>query len=170
MFCPFLALAGGYWMNNADDEVLLRAFAEKRSEDAFLLLVERYAGLVFGVAVRRNTVRELAEEATQNAFVVLARKAHRLSGAGSLAPWLHRVAFFEATKLQRAETRRQIRMNKLLEESALGSDGPDPWEEVSPLLDEAIEHLAETERRVLLLHYFEGLVFREVARRLDLSA
>jgi hypothetical protein len=72
-------------MNNADDEVLLRAFAEKRSEEAFRLLVERYAGLVFGVAVRRTTVRELAEEATQNVFVVLARKAHRLSLAGTCA-------------------------------------------------------------------------------------
>lgn len=153
---------------HADDETLLRAFVENRSEDAFRRLVERYTGLVFGVALRCVANRELAEEAAQNVFTIFARKAHQLRAEGGLAPWLHRTAFFEATKLQRAEVRRAARMKTLLDEPT-PSDAGDPWEEVRPLLDEAIERLSETDRRVLLLHYFDGLTFRQIASRIGFS-
>lgn len=117
---------------SSHDEVLLREFVESRSEDAFRQLVERYTGLVFGVALRCTGSRELSEEISQNVFTIFAAKAARLSAQDSLAPWLHRTAFFEATKLRRAESRRMTRMNKLIQDSTAGEDPPDPWEKSVP--------------------------------------
>jgi hypothetical protein len=57
-------------------------------------------------------------------------------------------------------------MKRLQDESALAADGSDAWAEVRLLLDEAIQRLADADREVLLLHYFEGLSFQEVAARL----
>jgi DNA-directed RNA polymerase specialized sigma24 family protein len=54
----------------------LAAYAESGSESAFGEVVEKYAGMVFGVAMRRTgNNRPLCEEVTQNVFTILARKA-----------------------------------------------------------------------------------------------
>ena len=60
------------------DEVLLRSFVQDDSQRAFAALAQRYAGLVFHVGMRFSGSAELAEEAAQNTFVILAKKAARL--------------------------------------------------------------------------------------------
>ena len=58
---------------------LLRAYFSDRSESAFQALVERYLPLVYATALRKvggNTT--LAEEVSQDVFIVLARKGAAL--------------------------------------------------------------------------------------------
>ncbi|MES2705912.1 MAG: sigma-70 family RNA polymerase sigma factor [Verrucomicrobiota bacterium] len=150
-----------------DDLTLLRRWAEGRSEPAFRAVVERYAGLVFGVALRRTGERPLAEEAVQNVFTDLARKAPLLlESRRPLAAWLHRCAVYEAISLLRAEIRHREKMKRFSHTPA-DADGPapDPWQKLRPVLDEAINALPEADRRVLLLHWFEKLPFAEIAAR-----
>src|SRR5262245_28792187 len=86
------------------DTTLLHEWTARRSEPAFRALVERYAGLVHGTALRHLRREDWAAEAAQDAFVLLARKAPRISGA-ALGAWLHRTAIFTACSLLKKETR-----------------------------------------------------------------
>ncbi|MEM7147687.1 MAG: sigma-70 family RNA polymerase sigma factor [Verrucomicrobiota bacterium] len=154
------------------DEELLAGYVEAGSEAAFRGLVERYGGLVFHTAMRVTGDHELAEEAVQNTFSVLAKRARSVKGAGGLAGWLHRTAWYEAKNLRRAETRRGRKMKAYAEEGegmeASEEDegeGDESWREALPFLDGALERLGAKDRMVLLLHYFEGLSYGEVAER-----
>jgi DNA-directed RNA polymerase specialized sigma24 family protein len=60
------------------DIELLREYAEKRSEPAFDMLVEKYLRLVYSTALRHVRDSHLAQDVSQAVFIVLARKAHTL--------------------------------------------------------------------------------------------
>ena len=157
-------------MNDNDDMTLLRAWARERSETAFRAVVERYAGLVFGVALRRTGERPLAEEAVQNVFIDLARKAAVIVELQRpLAAWLHRCAVYESATLLRSEIRHREKM-KRFSNTPDDEPAPDPWQEVRPLLDAAINALSEPDRRVLLLHWFERRTFADIAEKTGSSA
>ena len=150
-------------MQDTDDITLLREWALRRSETAFRAVVGRYAGLVFGVALRRTGEHSLAEEAVQNVFTDLAKKAAVVvERQRPLAAWLHRCAVYESATLLRSEIRQRNKMKRLADIFPDESP-PDPWEEIRPLLDEASNALSESDRRVLLLHWFERRKFADIA-------
>ena len=97
------------------DRELLQQFKDTGSEAAFRGLVNRYAGLVFAVALRRTGNRSIAEEVAQSVFVILASKAARIRTSSELASWLHRTTLLEASNAARKETRRQRKMEELVE-------------------------------------------------------
>src|SRR6187402_662825 len=120
-------------MIDSDDMTLLRAWARERSETAFRAVVERYAGLVFGVALRRTGERPLAEEAVQSVFTDLAKKAAVIVELKRpLAAWLHRCAVYESATLLRSEIRHREKMKRFAYTPA-DEPVPDPWQEVRPL-------------------------------------
>ena len=90
-----------------DDHELLRRYAEEASDDAFRGLVERHAGLVYGVALRQLGRTHQAEEVTHAVFEALARKAAGLRSGTVLAGWLFKATRFAASKLQRDEFTQQ---------------------------------------------------------------
>lgn len=156
-----------------DDAQLLKSFCRDGSQEAFATLARRHAGLLYHVALRQTERADLAEEAAQNTLAILARKAASLQSGPSLAAWLHRAVCYEASKLRRRERRHEDRMKHLHDptlESAATAPGsgalPEVWEKVTPHLDEALNELSETDRQVVLLKYFEGWSFEEMARRL----
>ena len=146
---------------------LLRRYAESGDEAAFAAIVERFKGLVFSAARRRLGSVQLAEEATQTTFAIVARKARSLQKVTHHAAWMHRTATQVARTVARTEARHQKKMKALIEHGELGDgEDPDAWLAVHPYLDEALEALPERDRHVVMLRYFEGLSFREVGERL----
>ncbi|MDB6136750.1 MAG: hypothetical protein JWM59_4993 [Verrucomicrobiales bacterium] len=157
-------------MTESDDAQLLQAFSRGGSQEAFATLARRYAGLLYHAALRQTGQADLAEEAAQNALAILARKAGFLLQSGpSLSAWLHRTVCFEAAKLRRRERRHEDRLMKHrhdLTREPGDTSLPEVWEQVAPCLDEALNELPESDRQVVLLKYFEGWSFEEMARRL----
>jgi RNA polymerase sigma-70 factor (ECF subfamily) len=138
-------------MGNDSDRALVRRFVRHRDGEAFSVLVNRYADMVYTTSWRVLRDETLASDAVQETFFHLVKNADRITG--SLASWLHRVATRRAVDLIRQNVSRRSR-----EESyALEATAPEnSWAEVEPAVDEALEQLPEESRDVLLLHYLQG--------------
>jgi RNA polymerase sigma factor (sigma-70 family) len=155
-------------MGPTDDD-LIRDHARAGSSSAFATLVERHLNLVYSVARRHVRSDALAQEVVQAVFVDLARDAHKLKPGTPLVAWLHLVARRTAIDVVRREARRQAR-EKIAAEISETMKTPEPsWVAMEPLLDEAVESLAERNRSAVLLRYFENKSFREVGATLGLS-
>jgi RNA polymerase sigma factor (sigma-70 family) len=153
-----------------DDSHLLRLWAREHRQSAFSALVARYAGVVFGTALRRlSGHRALAEEAAQNVFMLMAAKADSLARHPCLGAWLHRAAMWEAGSMDRNEAVHARKLNELAAAMHDESNLPDSSPGTLPDLDAALERLAEPDRRVLILRFFEQCNFREIAKRIGMS-
>lgn len=149
-----------------DDDQLLQAYALKRSEEAFREIVQRHIAVVHGVARRQAGIDiHLADDVTQRVFIALARKAHALRGHAMLVGWLYTAARLEAARAVRSEARRR---NRETEAGAMNNSPTEespanlPWEQLQPVLDDAMGQLGEAERSAVLLRYFSGRSFAEV--------
>src|SRR5205809_1516849 len=137
-----------------DDFELLREHVEQGSDEAFRVLIERHAGMVHGAALRIVREELLAQEVTQAVFIILARKAVRLRRGTVLAGWLYRTARFVALEARRAEHRRQQHHKHF----AQMNDSPESgsvWDQIAPLLEEAINRLGEADRDVVVLRFLQ---------------
>jgi RNA polymerase sigma factor (sigma-70 family) len=155
-----------------DDAELLRRYAADRSEDAFSELVQRHVDLVYSTALRQTFGdHHRAEEVTQMVFVDLARKAAALVRHPVLPAWLHRSSHLAALEIRRKEGRRLRYERAAAAESLIGAqDGQTvAWDQVGPVLDEALNRLGERDRQAILLRYFAHRPFVEVGARLKLS-
>lgn len=156
-------------MQSRNDNELLQGYCEDGDEAAFAQIVERHLALVYSVALRVTVDPHLAEDATQATFAALAKEASQLVARPVLTSWLHRTAFNQAANIVRSETRRRARE---LEAVTMQSNQPDDngrWGEIAPLLDAALDKLADADRCLLLLRYFEKKTGREIAAALNLS-
>ena len=150
-----------------DDMELVREYAARRSEPAFAALVSRHVNLVYSAALRRVGDAHLAEEITQAVFIILARKAESLGPKTILSGWLYRTAQYAAADALKIRRRRERREQEAYMQSTL-LDAPanKTWEQLSPLLDEAMMRLGQPDRDALVLRFFEGKSLNEIGSAL----
>src|SRR5690242_18277796 len=127
-------------MQAMDDATLLSEYAINGSEAAFEVLVSRYVHFVHSAAMRQVHDSHRAEEVTQVVFTILAKKAGRISGRTILSGWLFKTTRFVALAQTRAAARRRHYEQELHMQSEDQLNTPDQplWEQISPLLDEAL--------------------------------
>jgi RNA polymerase sigma factor (sigma-70 family) len=153
-----------------DDRQLLARYVAEVSEEAFAELTRRHAGLVYSAALRQVRNEQLAQDVTQVVFANLARQARSIPRGTVLAGWLHRDTRYTALDFIRAEARRVRRERQSAEMNAPDPDPQPGWEEIRPLLDEALTKLAPADRDALLLRFFEQRDFAGVGEALGASA
>lgn len=168
--CPVWCLADIIGqMTEWDDHELLTAFARDGAETAFAEIVRRYVNLAFSAALRCTGNVHSAEEITQTVFIVLARKAPTLSPKVILSGWLYQTTRLTAANFLKAETRRQHREQEAYLQSTSKETEAAAWEQIAPMLDEAMGHLGETDRNAVVLRFFENQTAAQVAAKLNLS-
>jgi RNA polymerase sigma factor (sigma-70 family) len=152
------------------DAELLERFVRGRDEAAFELLLWRHQRMVLGVC--RRVLREPhdAEDAFQATFLALVRKAGSLGRVGTVAGWLHRVAYHVALRARKNAARRSGPELDLAAARALEDPGADAgWRELAAVLDGEVNRLPELYRAPVVLCYLEGKTYREAGRQLGVS-
>jgi RNA polymerase sigma factor (sigma-70 family) len=141
-------------------------------DDAVRRLYRHYGRLVFTVALRILGDRQLAEDATQQAFLQAWRAASTFDTDRDPAPWLATITRRVAIDMQRSEARRPATSLEVAsaDEPALVSLPPSAeavWETWQ--VRAAIDALQPEEREVVRLQHIEGHSQSEIAERLGLA-
>jgi len=152
-----------------DDMALVRDYAASQSEPAFATLVVRHIALVHSVASRQVGDPHLAQDVTQAVFIILAHKAGSLGPDTILSAWLYRTACYVAAETRRTRRRREQREQEAYMQSTLNDPQAGAWEQLSPLLDEAMSGLSEPDRAALVLRFFENKTASEIAAALKVN-
>lgn len=160
-------------MHDQSDAQLLRDYAERGVEGAFAEIVARHTDLVYSAALRQVYSSDLARDVTQSVFTDLARKARsgslNLSSEANLVGWLYRGTRFAARDLNRNETRRTQRERQAMEQLHPTPEAQPDWEQLRPVLDDAMAELDDTDRDAVLLRYFKNHDLRTVGATLGIS-
>ncbi|HTI99568.1 MAG TPA: sigma-70 family RNA polymerase sigma factor [Dongiaceae bacterium] len=156
-------------MVSLEDHILLQEYAQSGSETAFNTLVHRHIGLVYSAALRQLRDAQLAEDVAQAVFIILARKARQISRHTALAGWLLKTTRYAANAQIRGAMRRTHREQEAFMQPPLNEPAPVAWEEIAPLLDEAMAALGDTDRSVIALRYFENRTASEIGAALRMN-
>ncbi len=153
-----------------DDEVLARLQAGESW--AMSVLYDRYARLVFSLALKVLNDREGAEEVVQEVFVKVWRRAGDYRAErGKFSTWLCGITQHHAIDELR---RRKVRPAASDDESAAAEvvdDGPVPFDRAVQSIEhqriaEALACIPPDQRQPIEMAYFEGLTQQEIADRL----
>jgi len=141
---------------------LLRQYADRNSDEAFAALVARHVNLVYSAALRKTGNADSAGEITQAVFIILSKKAGRLSQRTILSGWLYQTTRLTAANFLRTEIRRAHREQEAYMQSLANETEPELWPQMAPLLEDAMGQLGEKERNAVALRFFEGKSFQEI--------
>lgn len=135
-------------------------------------IYEAESARMLGVAQRLLKRRALAEEAVQDAFVLIWRHAARFDPErGSGLTWIYAILRNRALSILRDEKRTETSDTPVAEETA--SEEDDPETVMSKLSDAralraCLEQLPEQRRSLVLLAFVQGLTHGELAERVKL--
>lgn len=134
--------------------------------------MERYKQLVYSVCLREVENPELAEDATQVVFLLLAKKAATFRKGTVLASWLFRTALETCHSLRRHQLKHEKREQQVVDGLARSfHDKVDgfTWSEIEPVLNASLKSLSSEDQNAVLLRYFQNRSLKEVGTALNIS-
>lgn len=137
---------------------------------AFDVLVGRHERRVYAICYRYFANPADAEDATQDTFVILLRRASTYAGTAAFSTWLYRVAMNACNDLARRRARRPRVTSAGVDALAELPDDDDPLgdRELGVDLSRALARLDATTRDAIVLHDVQGLPYEDIATRLGL--
>jgi RNA polymerase sigma-70 factor (ECF subfamily) len=135
--------------------------------DALAAVYDRYARAVWAVAMTVTRADHLAQEATQETFIRAWNAARSYDPERDLGPWLLTIARYTALDLLRRELRSTRGGHEAEQDGVVEAPAMDRiW--LSWAVQEALRQLAEHEREVVRLSFYEDLSHAQIAERLSL--
>ncbi len=153
-------------MRGASERRILKALREGRRE-AYEDIIDAHYASIYRLLLFLTRDASQAEDMTQEVFASAWAAIQGFRGDASVKTWLRRIAYNLFLDAQRRR-KRDAAFADRLGESDPGTE-PDPLSRI--MTDEhlgriyrAMADLEGDERAVLLLHYLDGLSYREMAR------
>jgi RNA polymerase sigma-70 factor (ECF subfamily) len=156
-----------------DEELITATLAGDGA--AFAILLKRHRPLLLEMACRILGQREEAEDVLQEVFMSVYAHLHRFRGESKLSTWLYTIALNRVrNQIRRRGKQRMVSMDAGQEKGASGWELPEKGpavEEVeaqrrdSVKLRLAVDALPEHFRSIFVLHYYQHLPLKEIARR-----
>jgi len=143
---------------------------------AFQVLVERYEGMVFDLAHQYADGPEAAEDLAQDVFLTAYRRIDDLQDPDQFASWLYGIALNRGrdyAKNVRRDTypfsRSEQAEAPVRDNGAAAQDDQLVADERGDQLWDALDELAPTYATPFLLKYRDGLTYKAMSKRLDVS-
>ena len=150
------------------DAELLENYIANRDEAAFASLVQRHGPKVFAVCRRLLGQHQLAEDAYQATFVVLAKKAHTIQPRSAVGGFLYGVARKAALEAYAVSRRRKETLVETVPDSP-AAPATTADSDVLAMLDEEIANLSDAYRAAVVLCELDGVGRAEAARQLGIA-
>jgi RNA polymerase sigma-70 factor (ECF subfamily) len=171
VYCP----RPGQKRYSPDDDELIKAVAEQRSEDALATLYHRYAARLHGVASQVLGGVTDSDDVLQETLIHIWRDAGNYDpGKGMLLGWMVTIARRRALdRLRRISSR--VRATRKLEhvlassaaEAGLPEWGSESHGDLAEVLEKHIRALPAAQGAALRLAYFKGLSHSQIAMELQ---
>jgi RNA polymerase sigma-70 factor (ECF subfamily) len=147
-----------------DDQRLLQNLRAGRPEACAELVRAHYQTVYRFLAHLTHDVHQ-AEDLTQETFATAWEKIATFQGRSTLATWLHRIAYTKFIDAQRARRRTAGMLERLASPKVAPTDPFDAAMagDEARRLYRALRGLDAPERTLLVLHYLQGLSYREMA-------
>lgn len=149
----------------------LKEFRQGRREAYEAAVLQHYRSIYrFMAYLTRDT--ELAEELTQETFASAWANIDSFKTRSSFKTWLHRIAYRKFIDSKRNQRRDAAFIADLEIENDNATQPSNPLrrltvDEDTRLLYEAMRSLKQAEYITILLHYIQGISFRQVAKVLN---
>ena len=137
---------------------------------AYEAVIDAHYASIYRLLLLLSGDKHLAEDLTQEVFTAAWQAIRTFRGHASIRTWLHRIAYNTFVDMQRRQLRAGRPTEGLSSHRSDASDDPLSLVMVgerATAVCEALQHLDAEERAVLILHYVEGLSYREMAKVLD---
>ena len=145
----------------------LRIQFQQGDPEALGQIYDRYSRAVWAVAVRITRTEHLAQDAVHETFIRAWRAASSYDPSRPLVPWLLSIARFTALDVVRHESRPTRGGHDAEQDVLIESPGMDEaW--LAWTVQEALRGLADHEREIIRLSFFEDLTHVQIAERLGL--
>jgi RNA polymerase sigma-70 factor (ECF subfamily) len=170
-------------LTSCSDEELLTRFRKGQTE-AFGVLVRRYERELYGYLRRYLADSTLAEDVFQNTFLQVYVKSDQFEEGRPVRPWLYTIATNQAIDALRRNNRHQaVSLDQKWDDTSEGdlrslvetlqSRGPTPMDQLEGQerqnwVRASVERLPDFLRQVLVLAYYQGLEYREIADILNI--
>lgn len=162
------------------EDVLLVKLAKKSDMLAFEELVARHRDKIYARAFSMMRNEDEALDLSQEAWVKGWQRLVQFHGDSSFATWMTRIVINLCLDQLRKNKRHRAESIELLNEEAGGVERQMPVVEVNPTeglergelrqrIDKALAQLSHEHRTVLILHEFEDLEYKEIAKRMKCS-
>lgn len=162
------------------EDVLLVKLAKKSDMLAFEELVARHRDKIYARAFSMMRNEDEALDLSQEAWVKGWQRLVQFHGDSSFATWMTRIVINLCLDQMRKNKRHRAESIELLNEEAGGVERQMPVVEVNPTeglergelrqrIDKALAQLSHEHRTVLILHEFEDLEYKEIAKRMKCS-
>ncbi|MCF2874189.1 MULTISPECIES: RNA polymerase sigma factor [unclassified Tenacibaculum] len=146
----------------------------KGDTNAFSILVEKYKGMIFTLALKMLKSREEAEEISQDTFIKAFKNLDRFKGEAKFSTWLYKIGYracldnLKKNKTKyNTDTIDEITINKI--KSTEGILEGIERKERAEIINTCIMSLPEDERSILWMFYFEELSLKEIIELTEFS-
>lgn len=164
----------------ADDDTLV-SWAKSDDMQAFEELVARHRDKVYARAFSMMRNESDALDVTQDAWVKGWRRLKQFHGESSFSTWMTRVVINMCLDTMRRRKRQQAESIELMAEESGGVERHMPVVTVNPSegleradlrrrIDQALAQMSEAHRTVLVLHEFDRLEYKQIAKVMKCSA